>query len=103
MHDALGERQLAVHDTADDVAKTFTIPVGVTAYTVTVDGDTTTSITTKTKAALQSALRALDSVQALDAPGVTVDGPDGGPLVAVFTGPVTTVTAAGTGGTVAVA
>jgi len=39
----------------------------------------------------------------LPAPGVTVAGPDGGPLVATFTAPVTTVTASGTGGTVTVA
>lgn len=89
--------------TADDVTKTFDIGSGVTGYTVTVDGDPTVSITALTAYALQSALRDLDSVQALDDPGVTVEGPDGGPLVAVFTGPVTAVTAAGTGGTVTVA
>ncbi|SII86789.1 Uncharacterised protein [Mycobacteroides abscessus subsp. abscessus] len=88
--------------TADDVTKTFTIDSGVTAYTATVGTDTTVSLTTKTAYALQSALRDLDSVQALDAPGVTVEGPDGGPLVAVFTGTVPTVSATGTGGTVAV-
>lgn len=92
-----------VDNTSDDVVKTFTIPGGVTAYTVTVDGQTTASITAKTKAALQSALRLLSTVTALPSPGVTVEGPDGGPLVATFTGTVTTVTAAGTGGTVTVA
>ncbi|OBK04025.1 hypothetical protein A5637_13160 [Mycolicibacterium fortuitum] len=101
--DAAGDVFQVVDDTIDDVTKTFTIPAAVTAYTVTVESDTTTSITTKTATALQSALRALPSVQALDAPGVTVEGPSGGPLVATFTGPVTTVTAAGTGGTVTVA
>ncbi|SIH67507.1 Uncharacterised protein [Mycobacteroides abscessus subsp. abscessus] len=64
--------------------------------------DTTVSLTAKTAYALQSALRGLGSVQALDAPGVTVEGPDGGPLVAVFTGPVPAVSATGTGGTVTV-
>lgn len=87
---------------SDDVVKTFTIDSGVTGYTVTVNSVTTTSITTKTAAALQSALRALSTVAALESPGVTVEGPTGGPLVATFTGPVT-VSAAGTGGTVAVA
>lgn len=101
--DAAGDVFQVVDATIDDVTKTFTIPAAVTAYTVTVESDTTTSITTKTATALQSALRALPSVQALDAPGVTVEGPSGGPLVATFTGPVTTVTAAGTGGTVGVA
>lgn len=89
--------------TADDVTKTFTIDSGVTAYTATVDGQITASITTKTAAALQAALRLLSTVQALDAPGVVVTGPTGGPLVAAFTGTVTTVTASGTGGTVTVA
>jgi hypothetical protein len=101
--DALGDVFQVVDATTDDVTKTFTIAAGVTAYTATVTGSTTPSITTKTKAALQTALRALPSVQALPAPGATVDGPDGGPLVAVFTGPVTGVSAAGTGGTVNVA
>lgn len=101
--DAAGDIFQVVDASTDDVVKTFTIGVGVTAYTGTVDGQTTASITLKTKAALQSALRALSTVTALPAPGVTVDGPDGGPLVATFTGPVTTVTASGTGGTVTVA
>lgn len=100
--DAAGDVFQVVDKTADDVTKTFTIAGGVTAYTATVDGDTTTSITTKTATALQTALRALESVQALDSPGVTVEGPTGGPLVATFTGPVTTVSASGTGGTVTV-
>lgn len=101
--DAAGDVFEAVDETADDTAKTFTIDSAVTGYTVTVDGDTTASITTKTSYALQSALRALASVEALPEPGVTVDGPSGGPLVATFTGAVTTVTATGTGGTVTVA
>jgi hypothetical protein len=101
--DAAGDIFEIVDDSLDDVTKTFTIDTEVTAYTVTVDGQTTASITTKTKLALQSALRLLSTVTALPDSGVTVDGPTGGPLVAVFTGPVTTVTATGTGGTVSVA
>ncbi|WP_292980970.1 hypothetical protein [Mycobacterium sp.] len=100
--DAAGDIFQVVDESADDVAKTFTIAAGVTSYTATVSGSTTTAIATKTKAALQTALRALPTVQALPAPGVTVDGPDGGPLVATFTGPVTGVSATGTGGTVTV-
>jgi hypothetical protein len=100
--DANGDIFEVVTDSTDDVAKTFTIGSGVTAYTATVDGQTTTSITAKTAAALQSALRALSTVAALPDPGVTVDGPTGGPLVATFTATVTTVTASGTGGTVTV-
>jgi hypothetical protein len=92
-----------VTDATDDVVKTFTIGSGVTGYTATVDGQTTTSITVKTAAALQSALRLLSTVVALPGDGVTVAGPTGGPLVATFTGTVTTVTASGTGGTVTVA
>lgn len=91
-----------VDSTTDDVDKTFTIGSGVTAYTATVDGQTTASITTKTAAALQSALRLLSTVTALPSPGATVEGPTGGPLVVTFTGPVTVVSAAGTGGTVTV-
>jgi hypothetical protein len=91
-----------VDASSDDVTKTFTIPGGVTAYTATVDGQTTASITTKTAAALQAALRLLSTVTALPSPGVTVTGPSGGPLAATFTSTVTTVTAAGTGGTVVV-
>lgn len=101
--DGAGDIFQIVDASSDDVAKTFTIAAAVTAYTATVSGNTSTSITTKTKAALQSALRALPSVAALPAPGVTVEGPDGGPLVATFTGPVTGVSATGTGGTVNVA
>lgn len=100
--DASGDVFQVVDESTDDVAKTFTIPGGVSAYTVTVDGQTTASITLKTKAALQSALRLLSTVTALPTPGVTVAGPDGGPLVATFTDTVTTVTASGTGGTVVV-
>lgn len=100
--DANGDVFQVVDAAADDVPKTFTIDPAVTAYTATVDGDTTTSITSKTASALQTALRALPSVSALDSPGVTVEGPTGGPLVATFTGPVTVVSASGTGGTVGV-
>lgn len=101
--DALGDVFEVVDGSADDVVKTFTIDGAVTSYTATVGGVTTAAINTKTKGALQSALRLLSTVQALPAPGVVVDGPDGGPLVATFTGPVGTVSAAGTGGTVGVA
>lgn len=82
------------------VTKVFTIDTDVTAYTVTVDGQTTSSITTKTSTALQTALRALSNV---GSDGVEVSGSSGGPLTAVFSVPVTTVTATGTGGTVTVA
>lgn len=101
--DANGDVFQVVDYTDDDVEKTFTIGAGVTAYTATVDGQTTTSIATKTATALQTALRALSTVEALPDLGVTVEGPSGGPLVATFTGPVTTVSATGTGGTVTVA
>ncbi|QFG10032.1 major tail protein [Mycobacterium phage IdentityCrisis] len=82
-----------------EVTKVFTIDSGVTAYTVTVDGETTTSISTMTATALQAALRALPNV---GSDGVTVTGSSGGPLTAVFSVVVTTVSAAGTGGDVAV-
>lgn len=91
--------------TTDDVTKTFTIGSGTTGYTATVTGSTTPSITSLTSAALQTALRALSSVAALPSPGATVTGSGGAPgtLTAVFTGPVTGVSATGTGGTVTVA
>lgn len=101
--DSAGDVFETVDASSDDVAKTFTIAAGVTAYTATVSGSTTSSITAKTATALQTALRALSTVQALPAPGATVSGPDGGPLAVVFTGPVTGVSATGTGGTVNVA
>lgn len=88
-----------VVDVPISITKTFTIGSGVTAYTATVDGQTTTSITAMTAAALQSALLALSNV---GAGNVTVTGSSGGPLTAVFTVSVTTVTATGTGGTVTV-
>jgi hypothetical protein len=92
-----------VDQTSDDVTKTFTIGSGVTGYTATAGANTTPSITTLTGAALQTALRALASVAALPAPGVTVT-PTGssGPFVAVFTAAITPVSATGTGGTVTV-
>lgn len=101
--DAAGDVFEVVDATADDVEKTFTIAGAVTEYTVTAGADTTAAITTKTAAALQSALRALASVTSLPSPGVTVSGSTGGPLVATFTGPITPVSATGTGGTVTVA
>ena len=82
------------------VTKVFTIAAGVTAYTATVDGQTTTSMTAKDAPALQNALRALPNVGSA---GVTVTGAAGGPLTAVFTVPAAVVTAVGTGGTVTVA
>jgi hypothetical protein len=100
--DANGDVFQVVDSSSDDVAKTFTIAAGVTAYTATVGGATTTSIATKTAAALQTALLALAPVAALPAPHVTVTGPSGGPLVATFTAAVTGVSATGTGGTVTV-
>jgi hypothetical protein len=92
-----------VDDTTDDVTKTFTIAPAVTTYTVTVGASTTTPITTKTAADLQAALRLLPSVIALPNPDVTVTGPTGGPLVALFTSAPGVVSATGTGGTVTVA
>jgi hypothetical protein len=92
-----------LESTSDDVTKTFTIGAGVTAYTATVGGQTTASITTKTATALQSALRLLPTVTALPDLGVIVEGPTGGPLVATFTSAPGTVSANGTGGTVTVA
>lgn len=108
----LSYAELTVHhspDAAGDVfqvvgglpiTKVFTIAGGVTAYTVTVDGQPTASISTLTSTALQTALRALSNV---GSSGVTVSGSSGGPLTAVFSVPVSVVTAAGTGGTVGVA
>lgn len=103
--------ELVVHHTADangDVfhmvddttTKTITLGSGVTAYTVTVDGQTTTSISTLTAAALQTALRALSTVGST---GVTVTGSGSGPFTALFAASSATVTATGTGGTVTVA
>jgi hypothetical protein len=93
-----------VTDATDDVVKTFTIGSGVTGYTATAGANTTPPISTLTAAALQTALRALASVQALPSPGVTVTGTGGAPgtLTAVFTAAITPVSATGTGGTVAV-
>lgn len=84
----------------DTLTKTITIGSGVTAYTVTVSGQTTSSISTITSAALQTALRLLSTVGST---GVTVTGAGTGPYTAVFTSPSVTVTATGTGGTVTVA
>lgn len=98
--DAAGDIFQVVNDASDDVNRTITIGVGTTSYTLTVDGDVTGALTLKTKAAVQAALRNLDSVEALPGVGVTVDGPDGGPLVATFTASPGTTSASGTGGTV---
>lgn len=100
--------EIVVHHTADangdvfkrvgpSVKKVFTLGIGVTAYTATVNGETTTSITTLTNAGLQTALRALAGV---GSSGVTVTGAGTGPFTAEFTVPVSTISAAGTGGTV---
>ncbi|WP_078313706.1 hypothetical protein [Mycobacteroides chelonae] len=103
--------EITVHHTADaagDVfdyldstitTKKFVFGSGVTAYTVTVNGDPTATISALTAIALQTALRALDDI---GTEGVAVAGSPGGPLTAVFTVPITTVTASGTGGTVTV-
>ncbi|MDM2382248.1 hypothetical protein PP563_01810 [Mycobacteroides abscessus] len=103
--------EITVHHTADAngdafkyldstiTTKKFTFGSGVTAYTVTVNGDPTASISVLTATALQSALRALEGI---GTDGVNVTGPSGGPLVAEFAVNVATVTAAGTGGTVTV-
>lgn len=100
--------EIVVHHTADSnrdvfkrvgpsVSKVFTLGIGVTAYTVKVNGVDTASITTLTAAGLQTALRALAGV---GASGVTVSGSGSGPFTAEFTVPVSTISAAGTGGTV---
>lgn len=90
-----------VFETVDGpVTKVFTIGGGVTAYTVTVNGQTTASVSTLTSVALQTALRALAGVGST---GVDVTGSAGGPLTAVFKIAVNTISAAGTGGTVTIA
>jgi hypothetical protein len=102
--------EMVVHHTAnsdgdvfqmieDTTTKVLTIGSGVTAYTVTVSGQTTSSISTLTSAALQTALRLLSTVGST---GVTVTGSGSGPFTAVFTSGSATVTATGTGGTVTV-
>ena len=103
--------EMVVHHTADasgdvfetvggpPLTKVFTLGGGVTAYMVTVDGQTTSVISTLTSAALQTALRALSNVGST---GVTVTGSGSGPFTAVFTAPVLSVAAGGTGGTVTV-
>ena len=88
------------HVVSEPIVKVFTIAAGVTAYTSTVDGETTASITAMTSTALQTALRALPNVGPA---GVTVTGSSGGPLTASFIVPVTDVSATGTGSTVGVA
>lgn len=104
--------EIVVHHSADasgdvfqtvggpPLTKIFTIGAGVTSYLVMVDGQTTAAISTITSAALQTALRALSNV---GSDGVTVTGSGTGPFTAVFTAPVLSVSAGGTGGTVTVA
>jgi hypothetical protein len=83
------------------IVKTFTVGSGVTAFTVTVDTQTTPSISVPvTAAALQTALEGLSNV---GTGKVKVAGTGTGPFTATFTVAVTTVTAAGTSGTVTVA
>ncbi|EFG75246.1 hypothetical protein HMPREF0591_4809 [Mycobacterium parascrofulaceum ATCC BAA-614] len=103
--DANGDVFQRIDASSDDVTKTFTIGTGVTAYTATVGANTTPSLSTLTAAALQTALRALASVQALPTPGATVTGSGGAPgsLSVVFTASPGSVSASGTGGTVSVA
>ncbi len=108
----LSYAEIVVHHTADaagdalqvvgfpPLTKVVTIGAGLTAYMVTVDGQTTAIVSTLTSAALQTALRALTNV---GASGVTVTGAGSGPFTAVFTAPVRTVTAGATGGTITVA
>lgn len=102
--DANNDIFAVVTDSSDDVTKTFSIGTGVTAYTATVGANTTPTISTLTAPALQTALRALASVQAMPAPGATVTGTGGAPgtLDVVFTAAPGTVSASGTGGTVTV-
>ncbi|WLP90257.1 hypothetical protein [Gordonia sp. NB41Y] len=90
----------AITKPTGSITKVFTLGSGVTAFTATVDSQTTASITTLTAAGLKSALEALSNV---GAGNVTVTGSSGGPFTAVFTVPVTVVSANGTGGTVTVA
>lgn len=103
--------EMVVHHTADanndvfqvvggpPLTKVITLGAGVTSYLVTVDGQTTSAISTLTSAALQTALRALTNVGST---GVTVTGSGTGPFTAVFTASVLNVSAGGTGGTVTV-
>ncbi|OBB20613.1 hypothetical protein [Mycolicibacterium elephantis] len=107
----LWNAEMIVHHTADasgdvfqvvvSITKEFAIGAGVTAYTATVDGQTTDSLTTLDAPELESALQGLSTVGAT---GVTVTGTGGaeGTLTAVFTVPVSTVDAEGTGGDVTV-
>lgn len=102
--DAQGDVFEVVEEPTPPITKVFTIDAEVTAYTVTVAvsgeaGLTTASISTLTSSALQTALRALANV---GADGVDVTGSSGGPHTAVFSVPVTSVTASGTGGDVVV-
>lgn len=104
--------EMVVHHSADangdvfqtvggaPLTKVITLGAGVTSYLVMVDGHTTSAISTLTSAGLQTALRALANVGNT---GVTVTGSGSGPFTAVFTVPVLSVTAGGTGGTVTVA
>lgn len=105
--------EITVHHTTDanadifqeiaiySISKLFTLGTGVTAYTVTVDGETTGTVAALTAAALDTALEALPNV---GAGKVVVSGTGGAPgtLTALFSVPVNVVSALGTGGTVGV-
>ncbi len=82
--------------------QTVTRGTGVTAFTLTTGGQTTTSLaSTATAAQVQAALVALTSI---GAGGVTVTGPTGGPYAVKWTaaGDRQAMTSTGTGGTMAV-
>jgi len=97
--DANGDVFQIVGGAAGALTKTITVGSGVTSFTVTVDGYTTAAITTLTAAGVQTALRALSNV---GSSGVTVTGSGSGPFTATFLS-ASSVSAAGTGGTVTVA
>ena len=105
--------EITVHHTTDanqdvfqeiavySIPKVFTIGTGVTAYVVTVDGVPTATVAATTPAALDTALEALPNV---GTGKVVVSGAGGAPgtLTALFSVPVSIVSAVGTGGTVTV-
>lgn len=87
----------------ENAVYTITLGGGVTAFTLTVDGQTTASISNSGPAAASAVQSALVALSTVGAGNVTVTGSAGGPFTATFTGAVSTVTGAGTGGTVTVA
>jgi hypothetical protein len=87
------------YDSVDE-SEVQTITVSATSFTLTYDGETTSSLTTASTngAEVQAALEALSNVSPGD---VTVTGADGGPYVATFDpelGDVPAITGVGTGG-----